>query len=91
VAVVTLTFFSWQFQGSLALVVILAAALGVVVSLLIVLPESIASYFSYRSLRKTNQKLEEDLRIQREMNNVAAKNAQVESDTLLNLRREGTV
>jgi len=67
VAVVTLSFFTWQFQGSLALVLILAAAAGVVVSLLIVLPESIASYFSYRSLKKTNARLEEELRKQKEL------------------------
>jgi uncharacterized integral membrane protein len=70
---VTLTFFSWQFQGSLALVLLLAAGVGIVTSLLVVLPETISSYFSYRRLQKANVKLEEELRKQKELTAFAKK------------------
>lgn len=90
VAVVTLTFFAWQFQGSLALVVILAAALGVFVALLVVLPESISSYFNYRRLRKTNARLEEDLIRQRELN-ATVRNAPEYADGVTPVGHERTI
>ena len=67
VAVVTLTFFTWHFAGSLALILLVAVAIGIVISLLIVLPESISSYFRYRKLSKENANLLEDLRKQKEL------------------------
>ena len=73
IVVVTLTFFSWQFQGSLALVLLLAVAMGIVISLLIVLPESIANYFRYRTLKKTNERLKDELEKQKELTHFAKK------------------
>ena len=73
VAVITVTFFQWQFEGSLALILLLAAAMGVLVSLLIVLPESISNYFQYRRLKKENIKLAEELRKQKELTVFAKK------------------
>lgn len=73
VMVVTLRFFSWQFEGSLALILLLALVVGVVISLLIVLPESIGNYFRYGSLKKTNEKLEEELKKQKELTVFAKK------------------
>ena len=67
VTVVTLSFFSWHFDGSLALILLVAVAVGILISLLIVLPESIASHFRYRRLQKENTKLLEDLRKQKEL------------------------
>lgn len=67
VSVVTLTFFTWQFEGSLALILLLAVAMGILISLLIVLPESIGNYFRYRKLKKVSEKLEEELRKQKEL------------------------
>ena len=72
-AIVTVTFFSWQFQGSMVFILLLAVSMGILISLLIVLPESIASYFRYRSLKKENARLEELLRKQKELTVFAAK------------------
>ena len=66
-AIITVSFFTYHFQGSLALVLIMTVLVGVVVSLLIVLPDSIKSHFKYRSLQKSYAKLEEDLRKQKEL------------------------
>ena len=73
VMVVTLTFFSWQFEGSLALILLLAVVMGILISLLVVLPESIRNYFRYKSLKKTNYKLEEELKKQKELTVFAKK------------------
>jgi uncharacterized integral membrane protein len=67
VTVITITFFTWQLQGSLALILLLSTGMGVLISLLIVLPESIRSYFRYKKLQKENEKLEEALRKQKEL------------------------
>lgn len=73
VAVITVMFFDWQFQGSLALILLLAIATGILISLLIVLPESIKSFFQYRRLKKENIKLTEELRKQKELTVFAKK------------------
>lgn len=67
IAVITVTFFSWQFQGSLALILLMAVGMGIVISLLLVLPESISNYFRYRALKKDNESLQEELRKQKEL------------------------
>lgn len=67
VQVVTVTFFSWSFEGSLALVLIMTVLTGVLIALLMVVPETIANFFRHRSLQKANAKLEEDLRKQKEL------------------------
>lgn len=67
VAVVTVTFFQWQLDGSLAVILILAIITGILVCLLILLPGTIQTSFRLRSLKKENKKLEEELRRQKEM------------------------
>ncbi len=71
VAPVTVTFFAWQLSGSLALILILTAAAGLLIALLMMLPEIIAAHFRYKSLEKVNAKLEEDLRKQKELTHFA--------------------
>lgn len=71
IMVITVTFFSWQLEGSLALILMLSMAMGMVVSLLIVLPESIKNYFRYRSLKTENKNLAEELRKQKELTHFA--------------------
>jgi uncharacterized integral membrane protein len=66
ITVITVTFFNWQIEGSLALILILAGATGVLIALLLVLPETLKNYFRYRKLRKENERLEEELRKQKE-------------------------
>ncbi|MDO8729323.1 MAG: LapA family protein [bacterium] len=73
VTVVTLTFFTWQFEGSLALILLLAIVMGTLISLLIVLPESVKNYFRYKRLKKVNEKLEGELKKQKELTVFAKK------------------
>ncbi|MDD5050114.1 MAG: LapA family protein [Candidatus Pacebacteria bacterium] len=73
IAIVTVTFFNWKLEGSLAVILLLALSAGVVTALLIVLPGSIDNYFRQRALKKENQKLAEALRKQKELT-VFAKN-----------------
>jgi lipopolysaccharide assembly protein A len=67
VEVITVTFFSWELTGSLALILMLAIGAGLLVSALLILPESIKNHFRYRSLKKENAKLAEELRKQKEL------------------------
>lgn len=72
---VTVSLFAWHFTGSLALVLLATLAMGIVISLLMVLPESIKNYFRYRRLTKANESLAEDLRKQKELTAFAKKTA----------------
>ena len=91
VAVITVTFFYWQLTGPLAVILISAILSGILITLLILLPESINNYFKYQSLKKEIQKLEEELRKQKELT-VFAKNtppspddiAKIEDGAILN-------
>ncbi|MDP9249221.1 MAG: LapA family protein [bacterium] len=67
VAIVTVTFFSYQLTGSLALILSLAIGAGALVVVLLLLPESISNYFKYKHLKKENEKLTEELRKQKEL------------------------
>jgi len=73
ITVVTVTFFTWQIEGSLSLILMLTVFIGILIALLIVLPESIRNYFRYKNLKKENGELEELLRKQKELT-VFAKN-----------------
>lgn len=73
VAVITVSFFSWQLTGPLVYVLLLAITSGILIAVLMLLPESIGNHFRYRSLRKENEKLAEELRKQKELT-VFAKN-----------------
>lgn len=64
-AVITVTFFHSQITGSLALILILAICSGVLVTLLLLLPESIGNYFKYKKLTTEVEKLQEELRKQK--------------------------
>ncbi|MFZ2149621.1 MAG: LapA family protein [Minisyncoccia bacterium] len=73
IAVITVNFFSWQLTGSLALVLLLAMTSGLMIAVFLLLPEFISNYFKYKSLKKENQNLAEELRKQKELT-VFAKN-----------------
>lgn len=70
---ITVTFFTWQLEGSLALILLLTVSMGITIALLMVLPESIRNYFRYKNLKKANEKLEEELRKQKELTIFAKK------------------
>lgn len=67
IAVITVTFFSWELTGSLALILLLAMASGVLITLLLLLPEFIKNYFRYKGLKEEKDRLEEELRKQKEL------------------------
>jgi len=57
--IITVTFLSWNLQGSLAVVLLLALLTGAIVSTLIALPGHITKSFQISSLRRENKKLKE--------------------------------
>lgn len=58
---ITVTFFVWKFNGSLAMVILSAIFSGALISTLVSLPSSIRKSFQISSLIKQNNKLEKEL------------------------------
>ncbi len=67
IAIITVNFFSWHFTGSLAFVLLLAITSGVLIAILLLLPEFIENYFKNKNLKKENKDLTEELRKQKEL------------------------
>ena len=67
IAVVTVSFFSWQLTGSLSVILLLALAAGALIAILLLLPEAVKNYLKFRRLKTENQKLADDLRRQKEL------------------------
>ena len=67
IAVVTVTFFSWQLEGSLAVILLLAIISGILMCLLILLPGTIQTTLRLRALKKENAKINEELKKQKEL------------------------
>ena len=67
ITVITVTFFSWQLTGSLALILLIAITAGMLIAIFLLLPEFISNYFKARRLQKENGKLAEELRKQKEL------------------------
>ncbi|MDQ5950354.1 MAG: LapA dom protein [Patescibacteria group bacterium] len=61
--IITVSFFNYEFSGSLALILLLAALSGVVVCLFLSVPEMIKSHLNFRALKKQNKNLEEELNL----------------------------
>jgi len=66
IEVVTVSFFSWNLTGSLALILLLAITSGILIAILFLLPESISNYLKYKKLKKENKDLTEELKKQKE-------------------------
>ncbi len=64
---IVVTFFSWTLTGSLALVLLLTFASGILIALLLLMPEFFTNYFRNRLLRKENTKIAEELRKQKQL------------------------
>jgi uncharacterized integral membrane protein len=73
VTVITVTFFAWQLQGSLALILIMTLLVGMLAAILIVLPEIISKFFTVRKLKKDVAHLEDELKKQKEQTIFAKK------------------
>ena len=65
-AIVSLTFVYWQFQSSIAVLVLLAILVGVVLMALMFLPGAIGDGFRMRKLRKHNEALAREAALQRQ-------------------------
>ena len=61
VAVVTVSFLTWQITGSLALVLLASIISGIVITLLIILPGLIRDEFNLSILKKQKKQVEEEL------------------------------
>jgi lipopolysaccharide assembly protein A len=62
IAPVSVAFLSWQFDGSLALIVILAILLGMIISWLLAIPDLLR----LSDLKSHNNKLQKDLDVHRQ-------------------------
>ena|SRR3989344_6565019 len=58
---VTVSFFTWHMDGSLAVILFLAFASGVLMTLLFLLPSFIRDEWRYSRLRKRTRSLEDEL------------------------------
>ena len=67
IELVTVTFFAWQFEGSLALILLLTTLVGVVLTTLLLLPSTVIGHFKYKKLKRINTGLEDELRKQKEL------------------------
>jgi uncharacterized integral membrane protein len=61
ITTITVTFLLWQLEGSLALILALAVTAGVLISILLSVPEIIRTSMRHAALKKVNKKLEQDL------------------------------
>ena len=61
VAIVTVSFMTWQITGSLALVLLASIISGVVVTLLIILPGLIRDDFYLAAVKKQKKEVEDEL------------------------------
>lgn len=64
--VVALTFMGWQFESSLALLVLASLAAGMLISILASLPSAVAAKFREMRLRSENRKLAEEVDMHRQ-------------------------
>lgn len=65
-AVVALSFLQWQFESSLALVVIFSLLVGAVLTLLLTLPGAIGDSMRMRKLSKHNNQLAKEAQFQKQ-------------------------
>ena len=70
-ATVALSFYQWQFETSLALVVLISLLVGAVLALLITIPGAIGSSLNMRRLRKHNEMLAREAEVQRQLADAA--------------------
>lgn len=57
----TITFLHWQFEGSLALLLLLALIVGSIITLLFLIPSVIRDMLYLSAIKKQNKALAEDL------------------------------
>lgn len=73
---ITVTFFAWQVEGSLSLILLLALLTGVIICGLLSIPEVIRNHIRFTTLK--NQKKDLELALE----NLKAQKTETESDIL---------
>lgn len=61
ITIVTVSFLTWQMEGSLALVLLLTLLCGIIITLLLILPSLIKDTFYLSALKKEKKGLEDEL------------------------------
>lgn len=87
--IISVVFMGWQLDGSLSVILALSVLTGILIALLLTLPELINNYFQYRSLIKKNLELQDELRKQKELTLFAKKHAP--TDTEISHIEEGSI
>lgn len=64
---ITVSFLSWQFDGTLAFILILAVVAGMLISALLSLPEMIRNRARFSHLRNHNRKLQDELELHKQL------------------------
>lgn len=65
--IVELTFLGWQFQSSLALLVLVSVGVGILISILASLPAALSTSFRIMGLKKQNKELIQEVQTQRQL------------------------
>lgn len=78
--IISVAFMGWQLDGSLSIILALSVLTGILIAFLLTLPKLISNYFQYRSLRKKNEELQEELRKQKELTVFANKHAPTQTN-----------
>jgi uncharacterized integral membrane protein len=80
--VVSLTFMGWQFESSLALLVLVSLAAGMLISILASLPSHLSAKFKVMRLKHENRKLAEEVDMHRQAQTSAPEVVVVQNDPL---------
>ncbi len=83
ITTITVVFLNWQFEGSLALIIILAVGVGMLISSLLSLPGAIKKAFQVSSLKRHNETLksvlsEKEVEVEEEKQKLATTNAYID-------------
>jgi lipopolysaccharide assembly protein A len=70
--VVSLVFMGWQFQSTLALLVLVSVGVGVLMSVFASIPSAVASHFRVRILEKNNKNLVTEIEAYRQAERMGA-------------------
>ncbi len=84
ITTITVSFFSWQFEGSLALILLLAVGVGSLITWLVLLPDIITRSFQLSALKREGNRLQEEvihkkIEVETEKSKLAANNAYLDS------------
>jgi putative membrane protein len=81
--VVSLVFMGWQFQSTLALLVMASVGVGILISIFASIPSAVSSYFRIRGLAKTNKNLVTEIEAHRQAERMGAS---VDASSVIDLR-----